>query len=134
MYVDDVQFYLSDDPCSLDECIRRMNANLDRLYIWSTENSLCLNPEKSQAIVIGFSPGRATIPFCTRVQSLGLTINSRFAWDDQINIICRRFYFTLQRLWTTASLTPVGTRLQLARSLVVPLFLYSDVIFSKVAR
>jgi hypothetical protein len=31
MYADDVQLYLSDDACSLDECIRRMNADLDRL-------------------------------------------------------------------------------------------------------
>jgi hypothetical protein len=85
------------------------------------------------AAVQPVSMGGATIPFCTRVKSLGLTINSRFAWDDQINIVCRRVYFTLKRLWTTASLTPVGTRLQLARSLVVPLFLYCDVIFSKVA-
>jgi hypothetical protein len=27
MYADDVQLYLSDDPCSLDECICRMNAD-----------------------------------------------------------------------------------------------------------
>jgi hypothetical protein len=46
MYADDLQLYLSDDPCSLDECIRSMNADLDRLYIWSAENGLCLNPEK----------------------------------------------------------------------------------------
>jgi hypothetical protein len=44
----------------------------------------CLNPEKSQAIVIGFpgfqlvSMGSTTIPFFTRV-SLRLTINSRFS-------------------------------------------------------
>jgi ribonucleases P/MRP protein subunit RPP40 len=69
MYADDVKLYLSDDPCSLDEYIGRMNADLDRLYIWATENGMCLNPEKSQAIVIGF-PG---------VKNLGLTINSRFA-------------------------------------------------------
>jgi hypothetical protein len=56
MYADDVHLYLSDDPCSLDECICRMNADLHRLYIWAAENGLCLNPEKSQAIVIGF-PG-----------------------------------------------------------------------------
>jgi hypothetical protein len=29
MYTDDVQLYLSDDPCSLDECIHRMNADLN---------------------------------------------------------------------------------------------------------
>jgi hypothetical protein len=50
MYADDVQLYLSDDPCSLDECIRRINADLDRLYIWTGDNGLCLNPEKSQAM------------------------------------------------------------------------------------
>jgi hypothetical protein len=130
-----------DDSCSLDECFHCMNG---RLYIWAVENDLRLNPEKSQAIVIGFpgfqaaavqpvSMGSATIPFCTRVKCFGLTINSRFAWNDQINIVCRRAYFTPKRLWTTASLTPVGTRLQLARSLVVPLFFYCDVVFSKVA-
>jgi hypothetical protein len=83
---DDVQIYLSDDPCSLDECIRRINADLD---IWSTENGLCLNSMKSRAIVIGFpefhavavqpvSMGSATTPFCTRdwpltVDMLGMT-------------------------------------------------------------
>jgi hypothetical protein len=77
------------------------NVHLDRLYIWAAENGLCLNPEKSQAIVIGFPRfrvaavqsvlmGSATIPFCTSVKSSELTINSRFAWDDQINIVCRR--------------------------------------------
>jgi hypothetical protein len=135
MYADDVQLRLSDDSCSLDECIRRMNVDHDRLYIWAAENGLCLNPEKFQAIVKGFtgfrdaavqpvSMGSAKIPFGTRVKNLGLTINKRFAWDDQINIICCRVYFTLKRIWTTASLT---------RSLVVALFLYCDVIFSKVA-
>jgi hypothetical protein len=75
-----------------------MNAELDRLYIWAVENGLCLNPEKSQAIVIGFlgfhatvaqpvSMWSATIPFCTKVKILGLTINSRCAWNDQINIV-----------------------------------------------
>jgi hypothetical protein len=78
-----------------------VKADLNRLYIWVAENGLCLNPEKSQAIVIGFpgfraaavqpvSMGSATKPFCTRVKSSELTINSRFAWDDQINIVCRR--------------------------------------------
>jgi hypothetical protein len=50
----------------------------------------------------------AAIPFCTRVKSLGQIINRRFAWDDQINIVCRQVYFTLNCVWTTASLTSVG--------------------------
>jgi hypothetical protein len=30
-----------------DECIRRMNADLDRLYIWAAKNGVCFNSEKS---------------------------------------------------------------------------------------
>jgi hypothetical protein len=52
----------------------------------------------------------------SRVKSMGLTINSRFAWDDQTNIVCRRVYFTLKRMWTTVSLT---TQLQLALGAVL---------------
>jgi hypothetical protein len=59
MYDDDVQLYLSDDPCSFDECIRRMNADLDRLYFSSAENGLCLNPEKSSGHCDRFSRFRA---------------------------------------------------------------------------
>jgi hypothetical protein len=54
--------------------------------------------------------GSGAIPFCTRVKSLRLTI------------VCRQVYFTLKRLRTTASLTPFGTRLQLARSIVCHCF------------
>jgi hypothetical protein len=54
MYANVVQLYLSDDPCNLDERILRMNADLNRMYIWSADNGLYLNPEKTQAIVIGF--------------------------------------------------------------------------------
>jgi hypothetical protein len=43
----------------MDECIRRMKADLDRLYILAAENGLCLNPEKSQVIVMVFPGFRA---------------------------------------------------------------------------
>jgi hypothetical protein len=55
-----------------------------------------------------------------RTWDLGLTINSRFA---------NRLISSA----TTASLTPISTRLQFARPLVAPLFLYCNVIFYKVA-
>jgi hypothetical protein len=78
------------------------------------------------------SMGSATIPFCKREKSLRLAINSKFARDDLINIVCRWVYFKLKCLWTTASLTMVCTWLQSAQSVVVPLFFYCDVIFSNV--
>jgi hypothetical protein len=81
------------------------------------------------AVVQPVSMGSAMIPFFTKVKSLGLTINSRFPRDDQINIVCRRVCLTLKR----GLLLPLGMRLQLARSLVVPLFLYCVENFSNMA-
>jgi hypothetical protein len=51
--------------------------------------------------VIGFPGFRAVAVEPVSMGSAGV---------EQINIVCRRVYFTLKRLWTTASLTPVGTR------------------------
>jgi hypothetical protein len=130
MYADDLQLYLSEDSMNVFVVcwtwIDCKSGPLRTVCVWSWEISG--HYDKFSWILCGQLLGCATIPFCTRVKSLGLTINSRSAWVDQINIVCRQAYFTLKRLWTTASLNLVGTRWQLARSLVVPLFLYCDVI------
>jgi hypothetical protein len=48
-----------------------------------------------------------------------------------VNLTCRRVYFALSRLWSTASYTPMGTWRKLALSFIVPPFLYCDVVYSK---
>jgi hypothetical protein len=72
-----------------------MNADLDRLYIWAAEKAIVIGflGFCAVAVLMGMECNNT---FFTRVTRL--TINSRFAWDDQINIVCLRVYFTLKDL------------------------------------
>jgi hypothetical protein len=58
-------------------------------------------------------------------------MNSEFTWDDQVSKDCRKVIFTLKRLWTMSQFTPLKTRHKLVTTLIIPQFLYCDVIFSK---
>jgi hypothetical protein len=79
----------------------------------------------SRILCGGCSAGECNNTFLYESDELGTDL------DGQINIVFRLVYFTLKRLWTTVSLTPVGTQLQLAWSLVLSLFLYCNVIFPR---
>jgi hypothetical protein len=52
LYADDFQLYISCEPQHIENCIRILNMDLDRVYRWSIENCLAINPEKSQALLI----------------------------------------------------------------------------------
>jgi hypothetical protein len=135
LYADNVQLYLSGEIGSINQ----LNLDLESLHKWTIENGLCLNPRKTQAMNINcpssveadapaiYLAGQQD-PYSKSVKNLGLVLNNAFSSEFQVNLICRRVYFVLRRLWSTASFTPVGTRRKLAVSLVVPLFLYYDVV------
>jgi hypothetical protein len=69
-----------------------------------------------------------TIAFHQKVKNLGLIMNSKLTWDDQKSKICRNVFFTLERLLLMSQFTPIQTRQKLVTSLIVPQFLYCDVI------
>jgi hypothetical protein len=52
-------------------------------------------------------------------------------WDDQKSKICQNVFFTLKRLWPMSQFTAIQILQKLLTSLIVPQFLYCDVIFSK---
>jgi hypothetical protein len=60
------------------------------------------------------------------VRNLGMLVDSRLSFQEQSNDIRTR----VSRLWHFADVTPVLTRKQLVQSLIVPYFLYCDVIYS----
>jgi hypothetical protein len=57
-------------------------------------------------------------------------MNDEFTWEDQVSKVCLNVLFTLKRLWTMSTFMPMETRHKLVTSLIVPQFLYCDVIFS----
>jgi hypothetical protein len=55
-------------------------------------------------------------------------MNCGLTWEGQISNVIRKVYFSLSRLWCTASFTPIETRRRLVVALILPIFLYCDVI------
>jgi hypothetical protein len=141
LYADDVQLYISCNPNDIELCINQLNADLCRLYQWSQVNGISINSSKSQAMIINPSQLTRVVPpihlgddeiACfPKLRNLGLIMNQELTWNDHITKLCRSVLFTLRRLWTTASFTPTETRKKLVSSLIIPQFLYCDVIFSK---
>jgi hypothetical protein len=62
---------------------------------------------------------------------LHMIMNCGLTWEDQISNVIRKVYFSLSRLLCTASFTPIETRRRLVVVLILPIFLYCDVIFSQ---
>jgi Reverse transcriptase (RNA-dependent DNA polymerase) len=142
LYADDVQLYISCPQSKYTDCISSANLDLNRIHEWSLRNKLLVNPRKSQAMLVNpaclqidtslsLHMGGTTIAFIRKVKNLGLVMNSDLTWDDQVSKVCRSVLFTLKRLWTMSQFTPLQTRHKLVTSLVIPQFLYCDVIFSK---
>jgi hypothetical protein len=52
LYADNVPIYISCEPDCIENFIRNMNMDLDRIHEWSLKNFLAINPEKSQAFLV----------------------------------------------------------------------------------
>lgn len=98
-YADDTQLYIilvsTSASTNLDSCFVAV-------HYWFALNCLSLNPEKSEAIVIGasaclridgavntFSLGTNSIAVFDSVQSLDITIDSSLSFNTHINEVCK---------------------------------------------
>jgi len=94
-YADDTQLYLTldgDNPLSvMDNCFNAVDH-------WFTQNGLALNPDKSEAIIIGtgarrrqegsissVSLGGTSIPVSDSVRSLGVILDSTMSFHRHVD-------------------------------------------------
>jgi hypothetical protein len=63
------------------------------------------------------------VSYSVSVKNLGLTMDSRFSWRDQVNCVRSNFGFVLSRLWQFADVTLVNIR----KKLVIPHFALVEV-------
>jgi Reverse transcriptase (RNA-dependent DNA polymerase) len=142
MYADDAQLYISGERSDIARTIEKLNADVSSIWNWSQQNGLCLNPDKSQAVIISLQAfptenippiilNGSVVPYYDKVKDLGLILNSGLTWRDQVNSIIQKIYATLRRLWTLADILPISTRKKLVIALINPFFMNYDVIFSK---
>jgi Reverse transcriptase (RNA-dependent DNA polymerase)/Endonuclease-reverse transcriptase len=143
VYADDFQIYAGDTVSNFSRCVERLNADLHAIYRWSLENGLVLNAGKTQAKIVCRDRSRLVhplpelrlggdmVPYSKSVKNLGIVMDERFSWHDQARVVRRNVGFVLSRLWHFADVTPTLTRRRLVQSLIVPLFLYCDVVYSQ---
>lgn len=142
MYADDVQLYSGFSPSQLRDGISSINNDLGLIHRWACDNQLGLNAGKSQAIVIfnrdidtSSLPivilGNDRIDYVDKVKNLGVIINKTLTWDDHISRLSRTVYCILRRLWKFSHFVPEFARMRLVKALVIPHFLYCDVLFGR---
>ena len=142
IYADDVQLYRSSDILSIENSINLLNKDIRKLVKWSIFHGISINSSKSQAILIAprqinwnsvpiTVAGGNEIPFISKVRNLGLIIYENFTWIDHISEMCKKINLGLRKLWACFHITPLTIRKRLVLTLILPLFTYSDVIFSQ---
>jgi len=107
-YADDTQLYIA------LKCVGAVNVINDcfrSVHGWLDANGLCLNPDKTEAIVIGTGARQrleqtvsavtvadVSVPINATVKSLGVTIDSTLSFDQHVNNVCKADYHHIRAL------------------------------------
>jgi hypothetical protein len=105
-YADDTQLYIAlkdgNTQSTLTSCI-------SAVHHWLDLNGLAMNPDKTEAIVIGTGArrraeppidaidiGAVTVQTVHSVKSLGVVIDDTLSFNEHINSVCRSSFFTCE--------------------------------------
>lgn len=141
LYADDVQLVATCSPDLGTRLINQINQDLDRVNNYAIANDLVLNPKKSISMVFARKQSckenlpsimlnRESVPFVPIAKNLGIWFDERLCWDQHVKQLCGKVFGSVSRLRKIAWALPIPTRLQLVRSLIVPLFSYGCPIYS----
>ena len=105
LYADDIQLYVRFPLHLLHYYVNLMNQFAELVLRWASENDLLLNVAKTKAIVIGsyyyinelseyeikgVTFNGSLMKFESSVKSLGVIIDSKLDWKQQVAAICKR--------------------------------------------
>ncbi|XP_075167477.1 uncharacterized protein LOC142239569 [Haematobia irritans] len=141
LYADDAQMYLAGDINKLQETVRNINLDLQRVHKWACANGLSLNPSKSKCILIKKKSLKISlnvdiilnnerIEIVENAKNLGICFNSSLTWSTHIGNIIGSAYNKLRVLWNTQYYTPQKTRTLIVKSYIMPTILYGCELFS----
>ena len=142
-YADDTQLYMSIQPQSTTEPFRTLSLCVDDVCRWFLENSLLLNPSKTEAVLFGTRIQRSkvatsdgidvagtSVPFRDKVKLLGVTLDSALSMDRHVTEVVRNCNYHIRALrHIRPLLTPAVTKM-LAHSIVTSRFDYANALLS----
>jgi len=107
-YADDTQLYIA---LNTDNAVGVINDCFQSVHYWLDTNGLCLNPDKTEAIVIctgtrlrseektcTVKVADATVSVTTTVKSLGVTVDSTLSFDQHVNNACKAAHYHIRTL------------------------------------
>jgi hypothetical protein len=126
----------------VDTLVRLVNDDLERIRCWSVNNSLVLNVSKTRAMLISrqdrgvviehpLTVAGDVVVFSGWVKNLGLYmyIDNQLNRREQVSRVVSRTYSTLRLLYRFQRYTSRDLRIHLVRSLIIPIFLYMNVVY-----
>jgi hypothetical protein len=124
---------------SLSETIRRVNDDLANIRQLSISNYLVLNASKTQSIIYSrsdrspaadpFCLGGSTLTYLDSVRDLGLHADRQLNWVPHVSQVIKRVYCTVSLINRFKRSTSRDLSIYLVRSLFIPIFFYSDIVY-----
>ena len=135
MYADDSQFLNSSSKNDLINHKIKLEDMLCSVQIWYDQNSLKVNPAKTEMMVFGMpkraGPGGITVNFggaqirpVSKMQVLGVTLDPELRWENHISAVVRKSYATLAGLAKFANKLPATVKRFIVETLVFPHIMY----------
>ena len=133
-YADDTQLYVGVHAGELELSADLLNQCTIALQDWFNNNGLCLNPSKSEVLLVGTRQRLASssdelndvtikIADCPikpsrQIKNLGFLIDSSLSFDSQVNATCKAAHFHLRALKHIRNTMSVETAKTIACSMI----------------
>ena len=129
-YADDTQLYISFPPTLSHNPLSLLSSTLDLVHTWFTNNRLCLNPSKTEYLIIGSSFHRSklsstalsisgnSIKPVKSAKNLGIIFDSDLSLSKHISSICSTSFYHIRHLRQIRPSIDINSATILANSLV----------------
>ena len=144
LYADDLQIYAHTDLHSIATTINTLNQDLASIGQWACKMGLLVNPNKSQAIIVGskrllskintpdlpqLTLNGTAIPYMSTFKDLGLLIDQNLSWQPHVNESGRHIFSRIHTIKLLQNILPIKTKIHLCQTLLLPLLDYGDVCY-----
>lgn len=137
LFADDVQIYCAHSDSFT--AVTQLNEDLQRVARWASMNSLEINYTKTKAMLYGtnqrvdsaqlrVSLGGNDIQFTDHANNLGIIFQNDLRWGKAVSYQCGKVYAGLRTLRITTGDLPQSIKLRLFKTLILPHFIFGDVI------
>lgn len=140
-YADDTQlifsFLVGDTPAA----INIVNSDIDKVFDWSTDNALIINPDKSAFMIVDPTnkiPDKSlihltidnTVIFPSEtLKVLGVTLDSNWSFDKHVADKCGKTIGLLRALYPYRRIINTKLKLQITNSLIISILSYANIVY-----